>query len=358
MSGHHGRPETAHALKGRYDKRQTSFCVLPIYLPMTHSQQFLSRLDDLAVLRIEGADAVQFLQAQLSNDISSLGATDARLAAYCNPKGRMLGSLIIFREQADTAESLMALVKADIVEPLLKRLRMFVLRSKVTIDVAPYSVWGLAGRDASGDSGTPHTPWAVHRDESGVRIDAPTSVSGGPRQWIVLPAENRPRQLAELGDLPLAGREAWYAQDIEAGLGWVEQANVELFIPQSLNYDLNGGVSFTKGCYPGQEVVARAHFRGVVKRRGLPAHCVAPAELHLAAGDDIHDANNPRSPAGRIINAARTAHHTDESAAQVAWHAFVELNVGDLEQADLRAGSPEGPQLRILPLPYSLEIKD
>src|SRR5690606_5356918 len=73
MSGHHGRPETAHALKGRYDKRQTSFCVSPIYLPMIHSQQFLSRLDDLAVLRIEGADAVQFLQAQLSNDISSLG---------------------------------------------------------------------------------------------------------------------------------------------------------------------------------------------------------------------------------------------------------------------------------------------
>ena len=322
---------------------------------MTHYLQFLSRLDDLAVLRITGADAVQFLQAQLSNDIASLSEDDARLAAYCNPKGRMLGSMIIVREQADIADSLLALVKADIVEPLLKRLRMFVLRSKVSFEVAPFAVWGYSGHEPPEDAAP--AQWKVSRDEQGLRINAPVTSAGGTRQWVILPENGTPHTLSGLADLPVAEREAWYAQDIEAGLGWVEDGNVELFIPQSLNYDLNGGVSFTKGCYPGQEVVARAHFRGVVKRRGLPAHCVVPADVQLAAGHDVYDANNPKAPAGRIINAARTAHQQDKSAAQAAWHAFVELNVQDLEAADFRVESAEGPQLRILALPYSLESK-
>lgn len=316
---------------------------------MTHSQQFLVRLDDLAVLRIHGADAVAFVQAQLSNDISTLTVTDARLAAYCNPKGRMLASLVIVHETPASTESLLAVVKADIVESLLKRLRMFVLRSKVTLDVAPYSVWGVAR------GGAANLPWHVQRHEGKILVAAPTPVDGPARHWVLCADDCNAADLSDHFEASMAERDAWYAQDIEAGLGWVEQGNLELFIPQSLNFDLNGGVSFTKGCYPGQEVVARAHFRGAVKRRGIPAHCVVPSDILLAAGQDIYDANNPRSPAGRIINAARTAVQADPAAPHVAWQVFVEVNLADLTDADLRVVSAEGPALRSMPLPYSLE---
>jgi len=341
----------APRIKGRYDKRQKCSCVSLVNSLMTQFQQFLVRLDDLAVLRIHGADAVQFLQSQLSNDIGSLGAGDARLAAYCNPKGRMLGSMVIFREHAETPDSLLALVKADIAEALVKRLRMFVLRSKVTLEITNQSAWGRSGYG-------PHVlPWQVLHQDGLIEISAPSVPDTAARHWLVYPLDADPQQLSNQLDAPLAARDAWYAQDIEAGLGWVEQKNLELFIPQSLNFDLSGGVSFTKGCYPGQEVVARAHFRGAVKRRALPAHCIVPADVSFEPGQDVYDARAPQAPAGRIINAARTAHRDAPGAHHIAWHLLVEVNPAQADAADLRVVSPDGPALRTLSLPYSLEAK-
>lgn len=326
---------------------------------------FLVSLDDLAVLRITGDDAAAFLHAQLSHDINGIGTGEARLAAYCNPKGRMLGNLVLWRETPETGSALLALAKADIAEALLKRLRMFVLRSKVVLELTGLKVCGVslnshqtAGASATGTTNndatrllrTPPLPWALQRQGSQVFIAAPSAPNGPARWWLVGPAGTGAQHAAALG-LAEHAPETWRAQDIEAGLGWVEHANLELFIPQSLNYDLNGGVSFTKGCYPGQEIVARAHFRGAVKRRGFPGSCSLPDDFALQAGMDIFDARRPGSPAGRIINAASTP---GEQAAR-RWHVYMELNLADAAEADLRVISAEGPAVTLLPLPYPLE---
>ena len=335
---------------------------------------FLAPLDDLAVLRIEGADAKDFLHAQLSNDITGLAAAEARLAAYCNPKGRMLGNLVLWHETADADSPLLALVKADATEAMLKRLRMFVLRAKVSFESVPLRAYGASSASSAAiaaqagqpqettaqadtDSGailSPDSAWQVRRQTRCTLISAPSSTGALARWWVVAGPEFDSATWATEQRLFIREAADWQAQEIEAGLGWVELGNQELFIPQSLNYDLNGGVSFTKGCYPGQEVVARAHFRGVVKRRGIPGYCRVPAELALQAGMDVFDASRPNAPAGRIINAAgaTTAHEGLRP-----WHLFMELNLGDLDQGDFRVHSAEGEAIRLLPLPYSLEAK-
>lgn len=321
---------------------------------MTHTQDFLAPLSDLAVVRIAGNDAVSFLQAQLSNDIAAIGPVDARLAAYCNAKGRMQASLVLWQETGESGGPLLAAVKSDLVEPLLKRLRMFVLRAKVEFDITSLTIYGYSRRGGSEtNSSGAAEPWKVVRQGARSLISAPTKQDGPLRQWVV--TSEAADVLSKDLNAPLVEANAWHTQDIEAGLGWVEHGNVELFIPQSLNYDLNGGVSFTKGCYPGQEVVARAHYRGAVKRRGFPAHCRLPQGTALKAGDDIFDAKRPKNPAGRIINAAPAAPKENVADSTVPWYVFVELNTADVGVADLRAVSPEGPALDLLPLPYSIE---
>lgn len=331
---------------------------------MPQNMDFLAPLDDLAVLRISGDDAADFLHAQLSNDISGLGEHEARLAAYCNPKGRMLASLVLWRETPEAGSALLALVKADATEALLKRLRMFVLRAKVTIEATTLRVYGASLSAAAAARPVPPaadgeslvlgagTVWQLRRQDRQAFISAPAAANGPARWWVIDAPHDKAATLAESLGLEMRNAAAWRTQDIEAGLGWVEQSNLELFIPQSLNYDLNGGVSFTKGCYPGQEIVARAHFRGTVKRRGVPGHCHLPEHFTLSAGMDIFDARKPEAPAGRIINAAGSA---ELNAASRTWHVFVEINLAELDEADFRVVSAEGPAISLLPLPYSLE---
>ncbi len=332
----------------------------PSFLPMTHPQDFLARLDDLVVLRITGDDAASFLHTQLSNDIVGMSSEEARLAAYCTPKGRMLATLLVWRESSEPASPLLALTRADLLEPLLKRLRMFVLRARAVFEVTDLEVCGAcvsASATVSGSDATPGAPatWAVERGEAFTRIAAP-AVPGAPqRSWTVMPMGSNLQRPGHLAGLPELSKQAWNAQDIAAGLGWVESANVELFIPQSLNYDLIGGVSFTKGCYPGQEIVARAHFRGTVKRRAFPAYCHLPADASLQPGQDIHDAKRPATPAGRIINVATG---TGAGEANGITHLLVELTTADIGQADFRVLTPQGPALQLLTLPYSLEVND
>lgn len=336
---------------------------------------FLAHLDDLAVLRIEGPDTKGFLHAQLSNDISGLTDNEARLAAYCNPKGRMLGNLVIWNEAAEEGSPLLALVKADAADAMLKRLRMFVLRAKVSFELTTLKAFGAssatsaaaaqanaslpaaAAGPAQEESAAilrPENPWRVRRHGKYTLISAPSATTALARWWLVADEAFGAASWATEQGLTLREASSWQAQDIEAGLGWVEQANQELFIPQSLNYDLNGGVSFTKGCYPGQEVVARAHFRGAVKKRGVPGFCRLPEGRTLQAGMDVFDASRPNSPAGRIINAAVA---TTGAEAIRPWYLFMEINLGDIDQADFRAHSAEGETIRLLPLPYSLEAK-
>lgn len=307
-----------------------------------------ARLPGLRVVQFSGADALSFLHGQLTQDVQGLVPDSARLAAYCSAKGRMLASLVMWRVQLeDGSPAVRALVDASLVDSLIKRLRMFVLRAKVVIEDLGLGVSGVwADTEASRDAldawagGVPVEPWRIASGANGVWIAAPRGVTApAGRWWHVATAAQ---------DLPLdsdADEQAWRQQDILAGLPWVTQPVQELVLPLVANFDLIGGVSFTKGCYPGQEVVARTHYLGKQKRRTLLGQ-VAAGTARAAqdmVGADVHQAQPGGEPLGRVINAASGTNGT---------YILFEAPVGAALETELRLGAPDGPEIAVQPLPY------
>lgn len=323
---------------------------------MNPSLLCMASLADLSVIRVTGADAADFLHGQLTQDIAGIVLGHARLAGYCTPKGRLLATLIIWRDPVQT-EDFLALVKADIAQALVKRLSMFVLRAKVKLVIEPHTILGVsqpanavaASSPAGVEIGAAQplvppqqgAPWSVHSSSQGTWVVAPCADAESQRWWLVCsPASPFTNDAATQ---PLA---AWQAADIAAGLPWIEAATQDLFIPQTLNLDLIEGVHFTKGCYPGQEVVARSHYRGTIKRR--TAYGVAATEQSAppAAGSDIFDASQPESPCGRIVNAAAHGQQV---------YMLLEVHLAELDTAKYRLGSPEGAAIEIHALPYPID---
>lgn len=313
---------------------------------MNNSLAFAVPLADLAVVRATGADAAEFLHGQLTQDIAGLPPGQARLAAYCTPKGRLLGTVVIWRDPAQ-AEDLLALVKADVAQALVKRLSMFVLRAKAKLDIVPATVLGvsLPAQPSGAPAGPllppgPAEPWSVLQTGQGTWISAPSANEDLQRWWLL--AQN---DSLSQGDASGA-LSAWQAADVAAGLPWTESATQDLFIPQTLNLDLIGGVNFTKGCYPGQEIVARSHYRGTVKRRMAYGIADSADPAAAAAGSDIYDAARPESPSGRVINAAVHDGRT---------HLLLEVHLADMGTAEYRLGSVEGAPIALHPLPYHID---
>lgn len=297
-------------------------------------------LPDLAVLDFQGADAISFLHAQLTQDVQHLEPNQAKLGAYCNAKGRVQASLVFW--PAPHGAGVQALVKADLADTLLQRLRMFVLRSKVTMTRLPVHVYGVIGAQSNQNIQTPEAsaPYVVHHDDHAnlCWISAPSATSS-PRWWLLSP---EPITSAQNDSAP------WHISDMQAGLPWVDQSAYEGYIPQTLNLDLIDGINFRKGCYPGQEVVARSHYRGTIKRRMAYACTQADESLSLAGnwlGQDIVTTEEPDNPCGRIINAAIEDN---------ILHVLIEVQLADLEQAQFHARDAQGPRLYIQALPYSL----
>lgn len=309
-----------------------------------------ARLQGLRVIQLSGADALSFLHGQLTQDVQGLAPDGARLAAYCSAKGRMLASLVMWRVQLeDGGTAVRALVDAGIVDSLVKRLRMFVLRAKVTIEDLGFDVSGVwadteAARDAldAWAGGLPTEAWQLVDGSNGVWIAAPRGVAAPAGRWWHISTQAQ--------DLPLdsdADEQTWRQQDILAGLPWVTQPLQDLVMPLVANFDLIGGVSFTKGCYPGQEIVARTHYLGKQKRRTLLGQVVSgatPAAPDMV-GKDVHQAQSGGEPLGRVINAASGATGT---------YVLFEAPVAVALKADLRLGGPDGPEIAVQPLPYSI----
>ncbi|NYT69896.1 YgfZ/GcvT domain-containing protein [Pusillimonas noertemannii] len=312
---------------------------------MNNSPSFAVPLADLSVLRASGADAAAFLHGQLTQDITGLPPGQARLAGYCTPKGRLLGTLVICRDPAQP-EDFVALVKADIAQALAKRLSMFILRAKAKLTVEPIAVWGVqlaAGQQAASLPFAPpvdDAPFSVAQTDQGTWIAAPRA-EAGPRRWWLLDGQNPPTEDHDASRLA-----AWQAADIAAGLPWIQAATQDVFIPQTLNLDLIEGVNFTKGCYPGQEVVARSHYRGTIKRRMAYGIAQPGGPADSLAGSDIFDAARPESPSGRVVNAASGDGET---------HLLLEVHLADLGTAEYRLGSIQGPHIGIQPLPYHID---
>lgn len=258
------------------------------------------------LIRVAGAEASAFLQGQLTQDVRRIDATTTLRAACCNPKGRVLATLRLFaRDQA-----LWLWLPAERAAALAQRLKMYVLRAKVELsDVSPqFAALGVSGAGAgarlAGVLGVP------------VPEQADRALTHDGLTVLGLPAA--PPRLAVIGDparidalqqaLLAAGAraataEAWAALDIAAGIAEVHGPLVEAFVPQMLNLDRTDGISFSKGCYTGQEIVARVHYLGQIKQRLYRAHVDAPAAPAVAAAL-IADQAGPNEQAGQIVSVA------------------------------------------------------
>lgn len=290
-----------------------------------------ARLDHLGVIEASGADAVSFLHGQLTQDLALLDMQHARLAALCSAKGRMLASFILFKA---SPERVLLLCSRDILAATVKRLSMFVLRAKCKLaDVSDqFHIVAAAGNVFEQTGLSAKEAWLVSRQDHAT--------------WISLyPANQSARALGLLNaDAPLPTfnltAQSWQLSEVLSGVATLTQPVVEAFVPQMLNYESVGGVNFKKGCYPGQEVVARSQFRGTLKRRA----CIVQSKAPLSVGQEVYSATDPEQPCGLVAQAASV---------DATNCAIVSLQVSAME-TPLHAGSIDGPALALIDLPYPL----
>lgn len=218
----------------------------------------LCKLPFFGVAEVSGADAAEFLHSQLSNHILDLQPGEACFATYNSPRGRVLANMLVLRR----ADRFLLVIAADLLEATIKRLRMFVLRSKTVFHTdSAWQVYGQSGADTGAAAAA--LKFAAEEGDNGLI----TLVLAGGNRMVLSPAP-----LPD-ADCPAAA-EAWQAAEILQGRPWISQPTVESCVAQMLNQHLLGGVHFKKGCYPGQEIIARAQYRGQV-RRGMAVCCSA-----------------------------------------------------------------------------------
>jgi tRNA-modifying protein YgfZ len=293
------------------------------------------RLADWGLLRARGADARSFLHGQLTQDVLHLQPGQARLGGYCSAKGRLLATFVFW---ADGAEDVLLACSADLLPAALKRLSMFVLRAKCKLsDASDTPLWGLAGAGAAASLGAAASgpAWTVAQAVSAAVVRLPdATIDGTPvPRWLL--AGEPP------AGLPALDAEAWAALEASSGVARVVAATAEQFVPQMINLEQVGGVHFQKGCYPGQEVVARSQFRGTLKRRAQLLQ--SPVPLH--PGQEVFHSEDPGQPGGLVVNAGRLGgQHLG----------LVELKLAALDGGSLHLGAADGPALQLARLPYTI----
>jgi folate-binding protein YgfZ len=297
-------------------------------------------LPQFGMLSVTGEEARSFLHAQLSNDVEHLDAHTARRAGYCSPKGRLLATFLVIARP----DGFLLQVAADLAASIAKRLTMFVLRSKVkVVDVSAISpqfgVWGRGSAAALKAAGF-EAP-ANHLESS----DSPNGVvvALGAERFLVVGNAHTATSLATKFQ-PVDG-EWWTLAEVRAGLPSVTLPTQDQFVPQMANFELIGGIDFKKGCYPGQETVARAQYRGQVKRRMYRGEIAQTGAAQPLPGQDLFGAE-PQA-IGTIVNVAPRPGGGYEMLAVI--------QSSSVEKGDaLHVGAPDGPSASIAPLPYTL----
>jgi folate-binding protein YgfZ len=313
---------------------------------------FFAPLPSLGLIAATGDDAAKFLHNQLTNDVENLSPDEARLAGYCTAKGRLLATMLMWQ----SAGVITLQLPREIQAAVQKRLQMFIMRAKAKLaDVSEaQAAIGFAGSPAAAVlqrwfPSLPERIWSATHGDAGTLIHLPDADGLARYQWIA-PVQRAIEAWPELvASLPLQSESAWRLQEIHAGLPQVVQATQEKFVPQMINFEVIGGVNFRKGCYPGQEIVARSQYLGKLKRRMLPAIIRtegSESDVMAAPGDEIFSDTDPGQPAGQLVNV--------EFASKGEMHCLVELKTAALESGALHLGSPSGPVLTMLPLPYAL----
>lgn len=301
-------------------------------------------LSDWGILEVQGSDASDFLHKQLTQDVNLMPTGHARLAAWCSAKGRIMVSVLLIKRSTD---SLWLLMPHSSLPAVSKRLSMFILRAQVRLQdvTALWRVQGLWGETAV--AALPgldaHTPWQcqIAAAHDGALPAEAVTVSLYPglqhaRALRIEPASSPNSPSAS----PDAALDFWRVLAVCSSVAWVGAPEAEQFVPQMLNYESIGGVNFKKGCYPGQEVVARSQFRGAIKRR---TYWVS-AEASVKPGQEVFSASDAEQSCGVVISSAALdgvsvaliCAQTDS--AHSPWH----------------AGSAQGPALHLEPLPYAL----
>lgn len=306
----------------------------------------LMDLSQQGVIRVQGADARDFLQGQLTSDINQVTPTQAQLSAYCTPKGRMLAILLIFQRGDD----LYLLLPGERLEPVLKRLRMFVLRSKVTLDdlSGEWASVGLAGDCLGGIvNEVPETAFATAHsaDLTSLRMPGETA-----RVLVMGETDSMTAFWQKAAALAtVTSSDYWHLLNIRAGIPTLLDATVEAFIPQMANLDLLGAISFTKGCYTGQEVVARMKYLGQLKRRMYLARL--ETEQPPRPGDKLFSpASKSAQGAGRILDARPSP--------DGGFEALVVVEISSAEAGGMRLGDENGPLLTLRAPPYGLSSEE
>jgi folate-binding protein YgfZ len=305
-----------------------------IVCPLTH----------LGLIACDGDDAQSFLHGQLSNDVKALGPEHSEYAAYCSAKGRMLANFLLWQDDgAYYLELARSLLPA-----LQKRLAMYVMRSKVKLADASEShpILGLAGSAASAAlrelfAVIPREPHQIVRDPAnGILIALP-----GSRFQLVAEPEAAQRLWDKLAaTLAPVGTPCWEWLEIRNGIPLITPATQEQFVPQMANMELIGAVNFKKGCYPGQEIVARTQHLGQIKRRMALAHLAGPDMPQ--PGDALFSSAMDDQAAGMVVNA--------QAAPDGGYDLLAVMQATDISDGAVHFKSIHGPVLSIQPLPYTV----
>lgn len=304
----------------------------------------ISPLTDQGLIRASGEDAAVFLHNLLTNDIKGIGPDGARFAGFCTPKGRLLALFLIWRDGDD----FLLMLPREILPAILKKLSMYVLRSKVKLSDAS------EGRALIGFStAVSPAPGFLGDEAAGLARFGVTSVDGGQAirlddtRWLLAldagSAGSRWQQLAT--QAKPVGLEAWRWLEIAAGQPSVVAATQEAFIPQMLNMELPAvaGVSFSKGCYPGQEIVARTQYLGKVKRRTYRATLASS----VTPGTSVYAPETGDQHCGAVVSVAPSP--------AAGFECLVCVQIGAVEAGEVHVGSLGGERLEFLPLPYSID---
>ena len=315
----------------------------PIY-SIEHT--YLCELSILGVIHATGEEAQSFLHSQFTNDLNRVTSDLSQLSCYCNPKGRMLSIFRVYKKDADYY----LILPRDVLEQTLSKLNMFKLRAKVELSNQSdeLAIFGIAGPDTELilDELNLTLPQKIHQCVQTNNLTLIRLHSENIRVLVIADPESAISIYKQLNDkISLATSHAWDLHDIYSGIPQVTSNISESFIPQMTNLDLIDGVSFSKGCYPGQEVVARTHYLGKPNRRMYRIQIADENPVEPAV--NIFSPEDETQPVGKIVVAQKTSCDSSE--------ALVVLRTEKENDKDLHLGSISGPKVSIQSLPYSLE---
>lgn len=307
------------------------------------------QLTELSLIAVRGKDAMTFLHQQLTNAVTDLDEGTIRLGGLCSPQGRLLATMNYYRTQ----DEVRLITSADIVASLLKRLSMFVLRAQVQMQCldSDYAIFSLTGKEAellTGLPGLAHLPHVNHFSmyQQGHLLRLTDAAEICRLLWIA------PKALLAIVQTQLVSpklqqvtENTWNALEVYSGIPRITLVTQDKFVPQMINFEMVGGVNFKKGCYPGQEVVARSQYRGKIKRRLQMAH----VEGQAYPGMSLFHTQDPEQPCGMVVNAAHVIQD------KFCLLAEVQLAALQDDQGNIHLAQQPDAVLDFLPLPYPLE---